>query len=428
MHPASPPFLAQLMRSQWRDRERLERLQRVRLTRLLRHAYRRVPYYRQLFETAGITPDDIRSVADLPRIPITTKDVLQAEPAPRVIASGIDPDKCITRQTSGSTGHAFSFLITRRQKEAQDMVQARALLENGLKLTDRRAVFVAPWEVPRRATWFQQLGFWRKHYFSVFEDVREHLHALERIAPESIAATPAVLARIAEESLDRGITLRPRTVFSSGDLLDRGTRVLIESAFGVAPVDLYGSLEFGYLAWECSLRNGYHINLESAVIEIVDADRIDGDAGEVVCTNLLAYTMPLIRFRLGDLCRFAKEPCPCGRSLPLLDLVAGRTNDVIRLPDGRCIAPQALADRMARFSDELRRFRIVQEEIDRVEVLIVPRPGAAHAAENVASGLRAMLGEQISINVRGVTEISAEESGKQRTIVSKLGATGGGAG
>ena len=413
------------MRSQWRDRKRLEQLQRVRLTRLLRHAYRRVPYYRRLFETAGITPDDIQCVADLPRIPITTKEALQAEPTPRVIASGTDPDKCITRQTSGSTGHAFSFLITRRQKEAQDMVQARALLENGLKLTDRRAVFVAPWEVPDNAAWFQRLGFWRKHYFSVFVDVREHLPELERIAPESISATPAVLARIAEETLDRGAKLRPRTVFSSGDLLDRGTRVLIESAFGVAPVDLYGSLEFGYLAWECCLRNGYHINLESAVIEILDTDQADGEAGEVVCTNLLAYAMPLIRFRLGDLCRFAQAPCNCGRSLPLLELVEGRTNDVIRLPDGRRIAPQALADRMAGFSDELRRFRIVQEENSRVEVLIVPRPGAAHAADNVAAGLKALLGQQISLNVHCVPEIGDKESGKQRAIISKLGPTRG---
>ncbi len=427
MHPASPPFLAQLMRSQWRDRERLEQLQQVRLMRLLRHAYRRVPYYRSLFETAGITPDDIQCIADLARIPITTKEALQAEPTPRMIASGTNPDKCIARQTSGSTGHAFRFLITRRQKEAQDMVQARALLENGLKLTDRRAVFVAPWEVPDKAAWFQKLGFWRKHYFPVFEDVRAHLRDLERIAPESISATPAVLARIAETTLEQEATLRPRTVFSSGDLLDRGTRALIESAFGVAPVDLYGSLEFGYLAWECSLRIGYHINLESAVIEILDTDQDAGEAGEVVCTNLLAYAMPLIRFRLGDLCRFAQAPCPCGRSLPLLELVEGRTNDVIRLPDGRRIAPQALADRMVSYSDELRQFRIVQEETDRVEVLIVPRRGAAHAADIVATGLKLLLGEQISINVHCVPEIAVKESGKQRAIVSKLGPTRGGA-
>ena len=101
-----------------------------------------------------------------------------------------------------------------------------------------------------------------------------------------------------------------------------------------------------------------------------------------VVTNLLAYAMPLIRFRLGDLCRFDPAPCPCGRGLPLLELVEGRTNDVIVLPDGRRISPQAVADFMVGFSARLSRFRVVQEAIDRVEVLIVPRLDAAHAAHS----------------------------------------------
>ena len=145
MHPASLPFLYKLRRSQWWSAAELEELQWRRLSKLLRHAYAHTSYYRRLFESVGLLPDDVRSIDDLKRLPVTTKDDLQRESVENLIATSHERQVSIERRTSGTTGQPLQFLLTRRQKEAQDMVQARALIENGMLLMDRRAVFVAPW-------------------------------------------------------------------------------------------------------------------------------------------------------------------------------------------------------------------------------------------------------------------------------------------
>ena len=424
MHPGSLLALNKLRKTQWLSPAELEELQWQKLRRVLHHAYERVPYYRRLFDSAGIKPADIRSRADLSLVPITTKKALQQTPSEELLARGVKLSRCIERRTSGTTGSPLSVFLSHREKEAQDMVQARAMLENGLRLTDRRAVFVASWQIPRAKSWFQRLGFWRKIHFPVFDDIRDQMPALERFTPESLAGTPAILRLIALETMRRGRNrLSPRTIFSTADLLDRGTRELLESVFKVKVVDLYGSLEFGYLAWECPQRRGYHVNMESVVMEFLPAGRRapDGDAREVVCTSLLAYTMPLIRYRLGDLCTPSPEPCPCGRGLALIKLIEGRTNDVVRLPGGRVVTPQALADAMVGFGGMIQQFRIIQEREEHISVhLVEGRDFNATTVSLIEEGLGRVLGRDVHIQTQIVPSIRRDPAGKQRAIISNV--------
>lgn len=420
MHPASLPFLYQLRRSQWWSPAELERLQWRRLRALLGHAYNHTNYYRRRFESAGLVPDDIRCIDDLKRLPVTTKDDFQAEPIENFIAAGYGRRASIVRRTSGTTGQPLSFRLTRRQKEAQDMVQARAMLENGMRLFDRRAVFVAPWQIPKHPLWFQRLGFWRKINLSVFSDADVFMPILERENPQSIAGTPAILNLIAfENDKAGGRVLRPRSVFSTGDLLDRATRARIETSFGTRVTDLFGSLEFGYIAWECSAHSGYHINMESVVVEIDNDPSAEG--GDIICTNLLAWGMPLIRYRLGDRCQLDSTPCPCGRGLPLIKLIEGRSNDCIRLRGGRVVTPQAIADAVVDQATGIQQFRVVQQRLDLIDILIVPGNDAAtDAFDTVAQGLRAVLGPDVELAFKAVDTIDPDPSGKRRAVVSNL--------
>ena len=418
MHPASLPFLYKLRRSQWWSAAELEELQWRRLSKLLRHAYAHTSYYRRLFESVGLLPDDVRSIDDLKRLPVTTKDDLQRESVENLIATSHERQVSIERRTSGTTGQPLQFLLTRRQKEAQDMVQARALIENGMLLMDRRAVFVAPWQIPERPLWFQRFGFWRKTNLSVFADIGEIYSMLVRENPQSIAGTPAILNLIAIENDRIGqTTLSPRTIFSSGDLLDGGTRARIQAGLGAPVTDLFGSLELGFIAWECSEHSGYHINAESVVIEIDS----DSDSGEIICTNLLAYGMPLIRYRLGDRCQLEKRLCPCGRGLPLIKLIEGRTNDIIHLPDGRAVTPQAVADTMVESADAIQQFKIVQQRLDLIEILLVSAGKEnSDLFDRIAQALRSVLGDQVELSFRRVDAIPPDPSGKRRAIVSNL--------
>ena len=424
MYPSSRAYLYRLRKTQWWSPRELERLQWQSLRRVLHHAYERVAYYRRLFDSAGITPADIRSQADLPRIPITTKEALQQVPGDDLFARGVKPSRCIERRTSGSTGRPLTLFLTPRQKEAQDMVQARALLANGLKLTDRRAVFVSPWQIPRRPHAFQKVGIWRKAYFSVFDDVRRQMPDLERLKPDSIAGTPAILKLIALEKVRRGSDeLAPRTILSTADLLDRSTRELLQSVFHAPVIDLYGSVEFGYMAWQCPERRDYHMNTESLVMEFLEnSHRVGGgEGGEAVCTSLLAYAQPLIRYRLGDLCVPGQEPCACGRGLPLIRLIEGRTNDVFHLPGGRAVTPQALADAMVASSKSVLQFRLVQEDETHVTLDVVrDRDVSEGSVEGIENDLKQVLGDEVTITTRLVATLSSDPSAKRRAIISHV--------
>ena len=425
MHPASLPFLYRLGRTQWWSAEALEQLQWQRLKRVLRHAYERVPYYRRLFDSAGLTPRDIRCLEDLSLIPITTRDALQEVPPSDLLARGVDRARCIERRTSGTTGSPLAVFLSSRQKEAQDMVQARALLANGLALRDRRAVFVAPWQIPQRPYAFQRLGFWRKAYFSIFENVRDQLPRLEELEPDSIYGTPATLRALALEKLDRGSTrLAPRTIFSTADLLDRSTRQLIEAGFGVRAVDLYGSLEFGYLAWQCPEQRRHHLNVESAVMELLHEGQPapSGRTGEVVCTSLLGFAMPLIRYQLGDLVVASPDACPCGRGLPLIELIEGRSNEAFQLP-GRVVTPQALTEAMlaVEVGDAIRQFRLVQHDETHVELSVVKRDGYTEGVRaELERSLAEVLGSGVAIAIHEVESIAPDPSGKRRAIISHV--------
>ena len=144
-------------------------------------------------------------------------------------------------------------------------------------------------------------------------------------------------------------------------LLTPEQRRLIGSAFGDVR-DVYGAVEFGDIAWECERHEGYHVNADCLVVELLRDGRpaLQGEAGEVVCTSLQSYAMPLIRYRLGDEGVFSTDRCGCRRGLPLLKVISGRADDCIHLPDGGLISPRALVSALA-YIEGVRQYRIAQE-------------------------------------------------------------------
>jgi len=419
------PYLYSLRKSQWLSIQELERRQWKQFHSVVHHAYEKVPYYQALFKKAGILPDDIRTRRDLSLIPITTKETLQSVPRSDLLARQVQFEQCIERRTSGTSGNPLCIVLSQKEKETQDVIQARAMLEHGMKLTDRRVVFVAPWQIPQRPYWFQRLGIWRKAYFSVFDDIRMQFAALEQFAPDCLAGTPSILKLIALEKEQRkSRKLAPRTIFSSGDLLDQGTRQLIESVFHVKVVDMYGSLEFGYMAWECpDGPRGYHLNMESVLMEFLRDEQTQSDeqTGEIICTSLHSYAMPLIRYRLGDLCVPYMTPCPCGRGLPLMKLIAGRANDTVKLPGGRIVTPQALADTMVKFAGMIQQFKIIQGREGSISVQIIKGRGVqSDTVQGIDESLRQVLGSDVVLTIEMVHTIERDPSGKRRAIVSHM--------
>jgi phenylacetate-CoA ligase len=407
------------------SRDEIVAYQSAHLRRLVSHAYGSVPHYRALFDRHGIAPHQVRTVTDLALIPVTTKRDLQRTPAVEVVARGLDPDRLLVHTTSGSSGEPLSIRRTWLEERLGTAFRLRALRDFGLRATDRRVGIgllrphdARDWDLPQRM--LRALGLYRKAAVDCRSAPEEILRRLEELRPDVITGFPGVICRIARVIAGgRPTTLRPRLLISGGEVLTPLMRREITEAFGVPVVELYGSHEFGMIAWQCTKRGGFHVSDDSVIVEVLKDGRParPGEVGEVVATRLHAFAMPFIRYRLGDLVTRGDTPCPCGAPFSTICTVQGRMLDYFPLANGRLVHPYELTVMMIldHGSRWIGQYQLTQERRDRVVLRVVPRqsPSPADIA-GLEKTAREHLGPGIEFQVVLVPEIPLEVTGKFR--------------
>ena len=433
---------AALRRKRW-PASRLAEYQAARLGKMVRHAYEAVPYYRELFDQAGVRPDDIRSPADLVHLPVTTKAALQSLPTEAILARGLDSSAFVQERTSGSTGRPFTIQHTQRDRIRKSAIYMRMYLQVGLRLTDQQACVTEERGQQAHRRWLRALEAFlteergqdgrrrwlrsplgRRTFVPVFDSLDSQLDQLCRLQPDFLLGFPSALRPIAEAVKERGERrIRPRVVCTSAEVLDRDTRQAIESAFGVPVLDLYSSMEFGNIAWQCPHSGAMHINADSLIVEVVHEDgtpAAPGEIGTLVCTDLDAHAMPFIRYAVGDMGTFTDGSCGCGCAFPMMGPVQGRMVDRIRRPDGVVISPYAFTCSLE-LVQGVAQYQVSQEALERFTVRLVPGPGFGPAAtEEVLARCRAILGEGAAVTVQVVEAIPREPSGKFRVVKSEI--------
>ena len=405
------------------NRAKLDEIQRKKLQDLLKHAYEHVPYYRRLFSSAGVDPTAIKTVEDLARIPTTNKLTLQSLSPEEILARGIKVDQCVTDVTSGSTGIPLQVYFSQRDYLIRSLSFIRTFMELGYKLTHRQALVCDTRFVNDRTYWFQRLGILRKQYIPVQFALDRQIQILLDYRPHFIHGYPQSLAIIAEELLKRGIDrLSPVMVCTGAELAGQKTREKINSAFGVEMADSYATIESGMIAWQCRALKGYHINIDNVVLEFLRDGRParPDEPGRVAVTNLHSYAMPIIRYELGDVCIPSDGLCPCGNPLPLMTVVEGRIDDMVKTPSGKVVSPNAITNAMEAI-EGIGQFRVIQEEQDRIAVEIVAGNGFSQDTPlRTKNLLGELIGDGMCIEVRTVSEISKEHTGKIRAVISKV--------
>jgi phenylacetate-CoA ligase len=394
-----------IAREQWLDPEELQRRQWARLQRILDYAYHHSPFYARKFRAAGIEPVDIQQLSDLSHIPVVTREELRHPEA--LIPPPFRPETMRHTFSSGSTGESVkSYFDPEGWLVGKHLLKLRARWACGVRPLDRVALFTAG-AFSNSALRQRVL---RQRSFSVHEPPEGILPELLRFAPTVLYGFPSHFKELAEVWPSR---LRPKIIFTSGEMLESAMRTRIESAFGAPVCDVYGSTELKEIAWECRERDGYHINSDWVLVEIEEPE------GTVLVTSLYNRGMPLIRYRLGDTGSFVAGRCRCGRSLPLMAVGFARSVDIFALPAGGKVSPYTLINAVE-VLDEIRQFQIVQESLDRVAVVVVPRGEFTRGAEE---RVRAALGPHlpgIAIEIRIVASIERERGGKYRMAMSRV--------
>ena len=170
--------LRKLRRQQWLDTQELEEIQRKKLMFMIDHAYRNVRYYRRLLDSVGVKPEDIRTVRDLAKIPITSRKDIQKLSSEDTISTSIDRKKCKRILTSGSSGIPLPVYLNQRDFHYYEMVWARTFLANGQRIFDRIVDF--KYHLPPKY-WFEHLGVWRKAVISVHENDEQKVKKLKQL-------------------------------------------------------------------------------------------------------------------------------------------------------------------------------------------------------------------------------------------------------
>jgi phenylacetate-CoA ligase len=419
-----------LERSQWWTTEQIEFLQVERFRALLARAAKRVPYYRRLFAEIGFEPESILSLRDVERIPFLTKERIRAN-----LEELKDPRSRLKPfNTGGSTGEPLQFFIGRERVTHDVAAKWRATRWWGVDVGDPEiVVWGSPIELSAqdRVRELRDLVF-RTELLPAFEmserRLDEFLDRIEARRPKMLFGYPSALALIAGHAAARGRNLRGlgiRVAFVTAEQLFDHQKRAISEVFGCEVANGYGGRDLGFVAHECPA-GGLHVTAEDVLVEIVDEDGKSlpkGVAGEIVVTHLASGDFPFIRYRSGDLGALSEWLCNCGRGLPLLEAVHGRTTDFVVAEDGTVMHALAVIYAI-RDLPGVKNFKLVQEDRTHTRLFLVPENGFSSETENrIRNRLAERLGRGVRISMERVEEIPRSASGKHRYVESRVKVT-----
>jgi phenylacetate-CoA ligase len=414
-----------MRRNLWLKTSELEVLQWEKFKILLNHAYQNVPFYRRLFDSVGVKPEDIKGADDLYKIPTITKSQIKNNKKD-VVARNTNLKGCVEYKTSGSTGNNLSGCLRKDDALYVRGSYERVRNDNGFRmLRDKIIILGSPFIIPDKKEWYQYLGIRRIEGLNVFEPLEIQLEKLKNAKPDALWGYPSaikLLAKVIQEKRIKGIS--PRLIFTFAEVLDSETRDFVNRIFNVELFDVYGAWETACMAWECSEHSGYHMNMDVVLMEFVDEDgyRVSsGERGRVVVTNLHSFAMPIIRYEIGDFAIPTYKECVCGRGGFLLKKIEGRYDDFIRLKENKLIAPPILWSIMKSISG-VSEFQIVQEKEDKIVVYVVRVEGFGDTmiVEEIDKEFKKVLGDNVYVSPRFVESIPRAKSGKLRSVISKL--------
>lgn len=399
--------------------------QRERLRELLFNAARFVPFYRETWS------EEQRRAAErgeLEALPLLEKDAIRRDPE-AFLDERFSRVPSFSFHTSGTTGTPIRTIW--KISEIRDSLavrEARSARWAGASFRMPRATFSGRMVEPdphSTGPFYRYNAVEKQAYLSPFHlgpsTAVQYVEALRRTGVQWLTGYAVSYYLLARYILEQDLRVPPlRAVITTSEKVTAEMRATMEKAYRCRVFEEYSTVENALFASECE-KGKLHISPDVGVVEILRPDGTackTGEVGEVVTTCLMRSFQPLLRFRLGDLAAWDDEPCPCGRSMPVLKEVVGRIEDVVVGPDGR---------EMVRFhgifvgQPHVREGQIVQEALDRIVARVVPTPGfGAEDQRDIIERIKQRLGDDVSVTVECVKAIPRSASGKFKAVVSRV--------
>jgi phenylacetate-CoA ligase len=371
-------------------REKLKQLQEAKLKKQIAYVYNHSPFHRKNFDEAGIKPDDIKTIDDLQKVPLTDKQKYaesQKENPPYGEMLCVSPEKIVRYwTTTGTTMKPRVFGQTLRDYNSYLETAARVLWTAGVRPGWKVGVmfphghWVGLWGV-FDAAWMKigaqviALGGYKSEY---------RIGKISELGINCLCGTPTYIAYLSEVARENNLdtlSMDVRAACIAGEPSSPATRRMLEDTWGAKTFDFHGTTEnMQYTGVDCEYQHGFHLWEDLLVAEIVDpqtGNRLpEGEIGELVYTNLTNQAMPAIRFRSGDLTLIERDVCPCGRTHNRAMYIMGRSENIVKVK-GLNVYPRMAEEVLRSFSELGSEFRVVFERVkglDAVRFQVEPLP------------------------------------------------------
>ena len=415
-------------------RDQMRALQSERLVKQVRHVWDNVPYYRHLMEEQGVTPDDIRSVDDLHKLPFISKADLRDQYPYGLLAT--DLKNCVRiHSTSGTTGRRVVAFYTQHDVDIWDDCVARAITAAGGTAQDVCQVaygyglFTGGMGLHGGA---QKVGCLTLPMSS--GNTERQIQFMMDLHATMLCCTPSYAAYLGESLKEAGYKPEDndlRAGIFGAEPWTEEMRREIEASLGIKAYDIYGLTETTGpgVAFECCAQHGMHVNEDHFIPEIIDPDTgevlPDGEKGELVFTSITKEAFPLLRYRTRDICVLSREKCSCGRTLIKMSKPMGRSDDMLIIR-GVNVFPSQIETVLLKegyapnYQIEIDRVR----NTDTLDVYVELTPeqfsdtvrGISAAEASLAADIRTMLGISPKVHLVAPKTITRSEGKAVRVI------------
>lgn len=424
-------FKNRFTKTQWLNAEEINTKQFDYFKNILMYSYNNIPYYKRKYDEARIHPDDIREDKDVIYIPtIQKKDLIENY---NELFPAKWNEKVFIRETSGSSGSPLRLAKGVKSLSVMDAIMYRNYAWFGIDVGEKQGRY---WGTPLSS--FAKAKIQLKDYvlgrlrFSPF-DISEKAcfdfyQRLKKYKPSYVYGYSQTVYRFACLMGKSNLGLEDlylKAVIITGEMIYPQQLEIIENVFRCPVSNEYGCTELGIIAMQCP-QKGMHLMTENLYIEFLKDNRhaAPGEEGEIVLTELFSDIMPLIRYRIGDIGIKSDKTCTCGRGLPLLKEIKGRSDEFILCIDGKQVDPivfEYILQELPSSLGKITQFRILQKTIKNLEIEVCYEGQFFSRMKNeIEKKLKNIIGQEFEIQFHRQENLEAEASGKLRCFISKL--------
>lgn len=421
---------AKLSKSQWLSRSEINGIQLLKLRKLVNYAYHNVPFYHSSMKGFGVVPSDIRTLEDLKKLPILKRKDIQQN-FNYLVSCAYPRARLRFSYTSGSTGEPLLFARS-VESEVYDLSSYyRFLSWYGWKIGDKIAKI---WAFPdilnnnllklkrsfsallRNEILYNSLGM-------EGEKTKNFIRLVQLCKPSIITGYTSGLLYLSQIINDYNLLPKGNfewVVLNQAEMINKAAKETIEKSFQTVLYDFYGSREISSIAASCPIFPHLHINAEHRIVEVIkDGESTIDEIGRIVITDLEEYGMPLIRYEIGDLGEKSVDDCSCGRHLPSLAKILGRTSDLLRI-DGKTFSFPSFRNI---FEDlEIISYRIVQKSEDQIDIFVISGANMkVDILEDIVLGrFRKLIGRDVEFNFYSGKTASFTNKEKHHYVTSEI--------